>query len=188
MQTGRKMGKRNVNILTAKALSALSFLFLAHDIAVASGAPVSGTGTLYVGVGYSGSQFGRTIPGAHAMGGLYGLQVSGFSVGVESQVERSVHHNLSLTYTVTEHVWRYFFAAGSIGAGVQRNQRQYLTEAPDHSAQSEWDHRFGPAFSLTACVFQHICLRLEGFLGWDEIESTAQVYAENTIGSLGVRL
>ncbi len=158
----------------------------------AQAAPFSENWAVFAGTGYSGSTFGRQIPGLHLGLTLYGVEATVFSTGVSSELERSTHQNYSLGYTLLKREASVFQLHSSVGVGYQHNQRQSSqsptdTTAGGNTVRMESDSTWGPSFAVQGCFFGTLCLRVEALFGWSD-HVLDQIYHENALGSIGVQL
>lgn len=163
----------------------LAGAILPHSVARATGPQVlkDSWGT-FAGIGLSGSNFGREIPGIHLAGHARYVEASFYSTGTHSEISSSSHQNalVGFPFLVTSNRW--FKLTNTVGIGTQINERKFSYDGTNkRSGEQVW----GVGFATTNCVFEHLCLRLEGFFGLQP-ESIAQIYQENAMGSIGVAL
>lgn len=144
----------------------------------------------YLGMGYSGSTFGRQVPGLHLALGYSFLQLSFFTVGTTSQNGATSHQNYMIGYQGTAFHSSSFHLSSTLGIAMQSNWRQ-LNDGS--IKQTESDQSYGPGFASSFCflpqsIFQAIpgqlCLRLEAILGIRR-EAIEQIYQENALASVG---
>ena len=138
----------------------------------------------FAGIGFSGSTFGRQVPGIHIAGHARYVEASLYSTGSSSEISSSSHQNalVGFPFLVTSNRW--FKLTNTVGIGTQINERKLNWEGQkQRSGEQVW----GAGFAATSCVLDYLCLRLEGFFGLQP-ESIAQIYQENALGSIGIAL
>ncbi len=138
----------------------------------------------FAGIGFSGSTFGRQVPGIHLAGHARYVEASLYSTGTSSELSSSSHQNalVGFPFLVTSSSW--FKLTNTVGIATQINERKLNWEG---QTQRSGEQVWGAGFAATSCLFDHLCLRLEGFFGL-QLESFAQIYQENAMGSIGVAL
>lgn len=138
----------------------------------------------FAGMGFSGSTFGRQVPGIHIAGHARYVEASLYSTGSSSEISSSSHQNalVGFPFLVTSNNW--FKLTNTVGIATQINERKFNSEGQkQRSGEQVW----GAGFAVTSCLLDHLCLRMEGFFGL-QLESLAQIYQENAMGSIGVAL
>lgn len=142
----------------------------------------------YGGVGFSGSTFGRQIPGLHLAARLSDVSLSLFSTGSTSELAETSYQQALAAYAVGDHINRYLQVHSSFGLSYQRSYR-HLMGAGTNTDQTleQTDHAWGPGFAIDMCLFHILCTRIEGHLGWSEA-ALHQIFHENGVASVGIRL
>lgn len=142
----------------------------------------------YGGVGFSGSTFGRQVPGLHLAVRLSDISLSVFSTGTSSEIAETSYQQGLAAYAVSDHTNRYVQMHSAVGLSYQRNHRHLLgTSTGAGQNLEQTDHAWGPGFAIDLCLFHFLCTRIEGHFGWSE-EALHQIFHENGVASVGIRL
>jgi hypothetical protein len=138
----------------------------------------------YSGIGFSGSTYGRSIPGLHLAGHTRYVEASLFTTGTHSKLSATSHQNVMLGFPFQVYDNGWFTLNNTAGVGWQHNMR--LLNTPERQISSQED-TFGLGFGAQACLYSHLCLRIEGYFGLTSF-AIGQVYHENAMGSIGFAL
>lgn len=161
-----------------------ALLFLSPATAQAKSITLGEPWGLYTGLGFSGSTYGRSLPGIHLAAHARYVEGALYSTGAASKTSSSSHQNLMLGFPFVMHRGSWLQVHNSFGVGWQHNLRT-LDDAGQ--TQTSEDDSLGLAVAIQTCLAKHVCLRLQGHFGLSPM-AIEQVYYENAMGSLGIAL
>jgi hypothetical protein len=181
------MHQRVLNLRTPTRLLVLWCLITIYHSIGNDQAAASPLWDAYGGVGFSGSTFGRQVPGLHLGVRAYEVSLSVFSTGTESDLAETSYQQALAAFRLGSRSNAYLKVQSSLGLSFQRSYRRLHANGTTSEKAEQTDTAWGPGFAIDLCLLTYLCTRIEGHLGWNDA-SLRQIFSENGVASIGVRI